>query len=325
MNHISENIATQNFEHVYLLYGSEAYMRRNAANKLCDAILPARDTMNRTLYQGKDVREGEIIDMAETCPMFAERRLIIIRESGFFKGTTELLPDYMSNIPEYLTMVFIESEVDKRSRLYKAVVKNGYAAEFTTQDEKTLTGWVGRLLKSEGKQIRVGDARYFLSRTGNDMGRIALEVDKLVAYTSGRDVITKDDIDALTGQEIENKIFDMVSAVASGEKNKALALYNDLQELKEPPMRILILIERQYRQMLLTSKMNEEHASNGEIAKKVGIPPFVVGRYLNTIKKMSKDELRRGTELCLEMEEQIKNGRITDRLSVELLLISLTD
>lgn len=324
MNHISENIASKTFEHVYLLYGSEAYMRRRAANELCNAIVPATDTMNRMSFEGKDTQEGEIIDLGETLPLFSERRLIVVKNSGFFKGSSELLTDYMAAIPDYLTLVFSEDEVDKRSRLYRAVVKYGYAEEFKIQDEKTLIRWAARLMQQGGRKIRQGDAEYFIARTGRDMGRIALEVDKLTAYTEGREEITRGDIDALTGRETENKIFDMTAAVAAGDRKKALALYRDLLELREAPMRILILIERQFRQMLLTAGMLEEKAGNEEIARKLGVPSFVVRRYGGMVRHMKKENLQHAAELCLQFEEDIKNGRITDRLSVELLLISLT-
>ena len=73
--------------------------------------------MNRTVYEGRDISEGEVIDLAETMPLFSEHRLILLKDTGFFKSSPELLPDYLKNVPDYLTLVFSESEVDKRSRM----------------------------------------------------------------------------------------------------------------------------------------------------------------------------------------------------------------
>ena len=65
----------------------------------------------------------EIIGLADTMPFFAEKRLILMEDSGFFKGGAgaDELTEYMGGIPESTCLVFVESEVDKRSRLYKAV------------------------------------------------------------------------------------------------------------------------------------------------------------------------------------------------------------
>ena len=95
------------------------------------------DTMNFTAFRGKDVNSGEVIDLAETMPFFADRRVILIEDSGLFKKGGEQLADYMKEPASSVCILFIESEVDKRSRLFKAVRDCGCAVEFATQDETT--------------------------------------------------------------------------------------------------------------------------------------------------------------------------------------------
>ena len=69
--------------------------------------------------------------MAETLPFFAERRVIVVANSGLFKKATEDLAEYFgSPCAERLLLVFVETEVDKRGRLYKAVRDPGRVAEF---------------------------------------------------------------------------------------------------------------------------------------------------------------------------------------------------
>lgn len=323
MKKLASDVKNGTFERVYLLYGEEAYLRNFHRNRLCDAVVDKNDSMNRTLYEGKDIREGEVIDQAETLPFFAERRLIIIRNSGFFKSGAEALTAYLGELPTYLTVVFSEDDVDKRSRLFKAVQKNGYVCEFARQGEAYLTNWIVRYLDKEGRKITKSALNSFMSRTGNDMGRIDRELNKLVAYTEGRQMITDKDVEALTAQEIENRIFDMVSAVSEHKKEKALALYTDLLALKEAPMKIMVLIGRQYRQMYLVNEMKRDGEPESIIASKLGLPPFIVRRMGNLNRSYRRASLKRCAELCAAFEEDTKNGRMTDRLAVELLLIAL--
>ena len=79
------------------------------------------------------------------------------------------------------------------------------------------------------------------------MQNIQGELEKLFCYTLHRDVITPEDIDAVCINQIGNHIFEMVNAVAEKKQRKALDLYYELLALKEPPMRILFLLVRQYR------------------------------------------------------------------------------
>ena len=298
-------------------------MRHRYLKALCDAVIPEDDTMNRSLYEGRDIREGEIIDQAETMPFFADRRLIVVRHSGFFKSGAESLSDYCSLIPDYLVLVFEEEEVDKRSRLYKAIKKEGRIAEFPVQDAGRLMTWIAGRIGKDGKRITARDASLILDRVGSDMGRLDRELDKLTAYVGERAEITADDIRAVTVPEIENRIFDMITAVTEGRKDKALSLYADLLALKEAPMRILILIEKQFRQMMLIKAMRKDGAAESEMAASLQLPPFVVRKMLACVRRMDDGTLRQKAALCLQMEEDVKNGRITDRLSVDLLLIAL--
>lgn len=322
MNTLLNDIKTEQFRPVYLLYGEEAYLRRQYRDRLGEAIVSAEDSMNRTVYSGSKTDPLQVIDTGETMPFFAERRLIIIEDSGFLKSASPELAEYMQKIPEYLHLIFVENEIDKRNGLYKAIQKAGYICEFTRMDEKKLAAWAGKMLADAGRKIRMSDMEYFLTCTGDDMTHIRLEVDKLINYTEGRDVISRQDIEAVTSVQIENRIFEMIRCVTEGKKQRALALYADLVALKEPPLRILALLTRQYNQMLLTKMLAAERVEQGEIAKAIGAPPFAVRNYLRTVRNLPEAVLKDAVSRCAQTEEDIKSGRMPDRLAVELLLLT---
>lgn len=161
----------------------------------------------------------------------------------------------MKTLPDYLRLVFVEEEVDKRSRMYKAVKNCGRIVEFAKQDEKTLMRWAAGILAREGRKITTRDMELFLTKTGTDMGNIRMELEKLITYTMGQDIVTREDIEEICTTRTENKIFDMVRAVTERNQRRALDLYNDLLTLREPPMRILFLLSKQFRQMCLAKKM----------------------------------------------------------------------
>ncbi len=179
-------------------------------------------------------------------PFFADYRVVLVENSGFFKNKCEELAEYLKNLPDYVRFVFVEEEVDKRSKMYKAVKSAGAIVDFAKQDEKTLMRWAAGILSREGRKITTRDMELFLTKTGTDMGNIRNELEKLITYTMGQDIVTRADIEAVCTTRTENKIFDMVRAVTEKNQRKALDLYNDLLTLKEPPMRILFLLSKQF-------------------------------------------------------------------------------
>ena len=177
------------------------------------------------------------------------------------------------------------------------------------------------MLKKEEKNVTKETLHNFLTKTGSDMQLIKNELDKLIAYTEGRDVITTNDVEHVCVTQTTNKIFDMVNAIAEGNQKLALDLYEDLLSLKEPPMRILFLIARQFNQLYQVKLLQKEGMGSSEIAKQAGIVPFAMKKYQAQAKSFTEKELRRAVEDCVDSEEAVKTGMMNDRMSVELLIM----
>ena len=320
MQTLNQDIRTGNFRRVYLLFGEESFLVSSYKKRLKEAIA-GEDSMNYNYFEGKAPDVKELISLADTMPFFAEHRLILVDESGFFKGSApEELVDYIPNIPDSTCMVFCEKEVDKRSRLYKKVKEAGYAAELKKQDSDALMQWAVGILSKDGKKITRRTMEYFLERTGDEMENIRMELEKLICYTMGREVITKEDIDAVGTVHVVSRIFDMVAAIVTGNRRKAMELYEDLLTLKEPPMRILFLIARQFNQLLQAKELTAGGSQKGEIASRLKVPPFVAGKLIAQAKPFTREQILSRVSQCVELEEAVKTGQLSDQLAVELLI-----
>ena len=321
MKNIQEDIKSGNFKSAYLLCGEEAYLKVQYKNKLLKALNPDDDTMNFNHYEGRNIDVKELIDLCETMPFFADRRVVLLEDTGFFKNKCDELADYMKELPDYLCLVFVEDEVDKRSKMYKAVKSCGRIGEFARQDEKTLMQWAAGILKREGKNITQRDMELLLTMTGIDMGNLRMELEKLITYTGDRNVVTRADIQEVCTTQTQNKIFDMVRAVTEKNQKRALDLYYDLLTLKEPPMRILFLLAKQFRQLLLVKEYTEEGVAQPEMASRLGVPSFVVLNIASCARSYRISELRQAVTDFVDAEEAVKTGRLQDVLSVELLIV----
>ena len=323
MKQIAEDIKQNNFKQVYLLHGEERYLRRQYKDKLMHALSNDGDTMNTHVFEGKDIPIGEVIDLAETLPFLAEHRVILISDSGLFSSGGEKMAEYLSSPNESTIFIFNESSLDKRSKLFKAVQSKGYVAEFGVQDENTLKRWIAGVLAREGKKITENTVQLLISKTGTDMDNIHMELEKLICYSMGREVITNEDVEAICTTRISNHIFDMINAIAERQKSRALTLYYDLLALKEPPMRILFLIARQCNILLQVKELKSKGHDNKTIASKIGIPPFIVQKHINQAAKFKTSSLQRSVTQCVEAEEAVKQGRMNDRMSVEILIMTV--
>lgn len=320
MRTIKEHIKLNTYKPVYLLYGGESYLKNLYKNKLKEGILLGSDEMNYSHFEGKGIEINKVIEIAETLPFFSDRRLIMIENSGLFKTQNDLA-DYIKRIPEGTHIVFVESEVDKRNRLFKAVKDIGVISEMNGLDENNLKLWITSILDKDNKKITGNTLMYFLNKSGTDMENISQELEKLICYTMEREVITPEDIDEICTTQISNKIFQMIDSIASKRQSNALSLYYDLLSLREKPMSILFLITRHFNMLYQVKELEAVKVNNTVISQRTGLPPFAVSKYITQSKNFSADILKEALNSCADIEEQVKTGRLIDTMGVELLIV----
>lgn len=324
MQTIMKHIKEGTFVNVYLLCGEEEYLKKTYKDRLHKALLGDGDGMNDTYFEGKSVDEKQVFEVAQTLPFFSERRVIVLENTGFFKRANEMA-EYIKKMPDTTYMIFVEREVDKRSRLYKYVKDKGYISQMDGMDEKQLLMWVAAYLDRSGKKIKTNTARYLVEYVGSDMNILSCEMEKVIAYMGDREEVLETDVEAVCVPHITGKIFQMLDAVATGNKDAALKMYYELLALREKPMSILFLLTRHFNILLQVKELLKNGLAGKEIAGKVGVPPFAVNKYSTQCRKFTRDKLLHNLKHCVETEERIKTGRMTEQIGVEVLLVSSID
>jgi DNA polymerase-3 subunit delta len=101
-------------------------------------------------------------------------------------------------------------------------------------------------------------------------------------------------------------------------------LLNDMEALKEPMPKVMFMIARQFRQLMQVKLLMRDGASQGEIASRFKVPPFIAGKLISQSKGYPLDKLEKAISTSLELDIAIKTGRIGDKAAVELLITGLT-
>ncbi len=320
MKTLSSDIKNRQFKNVYLICGEEEYLKRNYKNQLIQAIA-GDDTMNLGLYEGKNIDINEVIDSAETFPFFAEHRLIVMEGTGLFKSGGEELAEYMKKIPKTTVFLFVESEVDKRSKMYKAVKSVGYICEINRQTEQDLAVWAARIFDHDGKKITKANMSYLIANVGTDMEILSREIEKLISYAWDKNVISREDIDAVCVKQLNVRIFDMIDAISVKNQKKTLDCYYELIAEKEPPMRILYMISRQFYLMLQAKDLSGRGMHKDQIATTMGVQGFIAGKCINQSRNFTLTDLKTGLAESVKTEEMIKSGTMDEKVGVEMLLV----
>lgn len=324
MKTINQDIEKKEIKQFYLLFGAEDYLKRQYRDKLAEALVDTEDTMNYNYFEGNNFQLQAVLDIGETLPFFTDKRVLVLENSGLFKKAPEEIEKRLEQFPDSTHVIFVEKEVDKRSRLYKWIGKHGYASELNTPDEKMLITWVKGLCRAEGKQIEDSAIFYFVEHMGTDMLLLKNELEKLFCYRYESERITVEDIREVCVSQASDKMFEMLDAIGVHNQDKALLLYHDLLALREPAMRVLYMLTRHFHILMQMSVLMSEGKDNKGMAAACGIPPFSVKKYAAQTGKYSYERLKNMVEKCQATDQGIKTGMVQDVVGVELLIVEFS-
>lgn len=335
MGVVANSLSSKEYKNAYLLYGSEGFLRNYYKKALKVALVNEGDNLNYSYFEGTGTNPSEVAGLLSTMPFMAEHRVIIVENSGWMAkssgeegeekssgdGKLSLVIEGIKNIPEDVIIIFVDEKADKRSKLYKAITSKGVAEEFGEQQDETLARWLINQAKAAGKSMDSATAMYLVSECGKDMFLLEKEIEKLIAWCLDRPGITREDVDTVCTHQVNNKIFDMVTAIAMHRQKEALAMYYDLLVLRESPFHILTLLVRQYTRMLAVKDAMLKKIPLASLAGRLEMQDWLVKKIGDQTRNISLKEIRRNLEACAKADEDIKSGNLTDSMSLELLIV----
>ncbi len=324
MKRINQDIKNNEFQHFYLLMGDEGYLKKQYKEKLSKAMIDLEDSMNYHYQEGNNPNLSNIYELGETLPFFAERRVLVLENTGLLKKAVDGVEEHFEGFPDSTYVIMVEEDVDKRNRLYKWFTKKGYVTELKMPDEKMLVTWMKKLCADEQKVMEETAIFYMIEHMGTEMFLLKNELEKLFSYCHDKEQITISDINAICLDEAEDKMFDMLDAIGSRNQKKALQLYRDLLELRKPAMQILTLLNRHFNILMQISALKAEGKDSKTMAAVCGIPPFTVKKYMNQAGAYSYLKLKEMLERCQMTDQEIKIGVVKDVVGVELLIVEFS-
>ncbi|MGI6080679.1 MAG: DNA polymerase III subunit delta [Candidatus Avilachnospira sp.] len=320
---------------IYLICGDEEFLKLEKKNRLL-RLYGAEESINFNEFSGRDQDISELRDLADTLPFMQEHRVILLSDTGLFKGASdERFEEFLRELNSTTVLIFFESETDAANKLFKLVKEKGEVSKFIKTDSMSykeaeaeqlkIGERVKKYLKEEGREISGKNLNNLLMLTGYDLFNIHNELEKLICYTEGRESsdreIKEEDIEAVCSKTVSDRVFDMLSAKLSGNTKKAFKLYEEMLSVRTAPMKILFMLERQFNQVYILKELLSSGISEGEAAKKMEIQPWLLRKLRDQSRNLRKADARRYLERSIELEEKVKTGDIEDRIAVELLLI----
>ncbi len=280
---------------VYLLHGAESYLIDEASAFLENQLLQeAEKVFDQQILYGMDVNARYVIEQLQLFPMMAPRRVVIVKEAQQMDGLKDLEAYIRNPAPSSILVLCHKGKaIDKRLKMFDAVKKNGFILDATPLKEKDVLPWLMNTAKAMNLQIDPESGEAMIELIGNEISLLHPELKKLTTSHSGGKQITKNDIIDLVGMSREYNVFELQSALESGNAEKTLRIGARMAEQKGYSIIPLIALLYGFysRAYIVKSLGPTTDAAIGEALNNRS--PFFVNRTKQAARRYSLESLER--------------------------------
>lgn len=328
INQLLKDIQNRSFKPVYLLHGEEPYFIDKITSYFEGKVLSEGEkSFNQAIFYGKDTDVVTILNTVKRFPMMSDYQLVVVKEAQDLKwskggdddkkGSDPLL-SYLENPLKSTILVFCYKygKFDKRKKVYKAIDKTGLVFESAEIYADKVATWVESFVAEKGYRIQVQAAALLAEYLGNNLSKVANELEKLLLSIPVTREITMDDVQANIGISKEYNVFELQTALARRDALKANQIINYFAaNPKSNPMVLVVGTLNNYFTKILRYHYAADKSQHG-LAKELGVHPFFVKEYELAGKAYSKEKAFRVISHLREADLKTKGvdatGNTTD-------------
>lgn len=279
---------------------------------------------NKITYDMNISNLCDILDEASMISLFSLKKVIIgnnLNTSNISDYEYDYLSRYVDNISSDVYIILIANKVDARSRVFKLFKDNFKIIDISKSDNlDNLSDYVKNRIYDKGYNINDRDIQYLISKTGNDIFNINLELDKLFIYKDDDKKIMRDDIDLLIIDNIDNIIYEFTNAIYDNDYDMIVKMYNDFKIENVGIDYLISALANSFRQSLIVKMLYNDGVSNKDIAKIISKKEYFVKKLLERLYMYTLDDLCKFIDNLAMIERDYKSGKSNiDKLELFLL------
>ena len=297
---------------IITITGPNLYLARRCVDELVSKFVKEHGDLALERIDAEEAELSTVQEAVSSLPFLANRKMVVIRNLSALKLADKELEQIISSIPDSTDVIFYEPVTDKRTTFYKTLKSKTKLESYDDLDPRELAKWLADEAKRMGGKLSLTDANFLVDRVGTNQALLASELAKLLLYKKD---IHREDIELLAEPTPQSKVFDLLDAAFSGDKKRALKLYEEQRIQKVEPQAILAMMAWQLRLIALAKYSGKRRPD--EVASDLNANVFPVSKAFGLAEKIEDKKLKllvsealdidvRGKTTSLDMDEALK-------------------
>jgi len=295
---------------VCFLYGEEQFLVERAVGMLLDrAIDPSLKDFNFNVFYGNESKGVDIIDAAQTLPMFSERRAVLVKRAEQLKAEAlETMLPYIQNPAAGTCLLLTGTKIDQRKKFFLEFKKHGVLVEYKRFYDNKLSGFIQSESVAQGKPIETAAAELLSALIGNNLQELSSQIEKLVVYAGTKPRIAVDDVRVMASSSKAFTAFELAKFLGLRDLPNSIRSLDALfLNGEEAPMMIGALT-RHFRQLWRVRELLDKKMPPADIGRELSINAFFLGEIVSQARNFSRRELKRIFEEFYRCDVTSKTG-----------------
>ncbi len=312
---------------IYYVCG-EAFSRLRLVAAIRKAVFGAGKSANAFNYDGlaaKSAGAQGILSAARTMPMLGDKRLVQVSDAHDLSADelTALIP-YIEDPSPHTVLLLSAESADMRLRFFTRLKKSAAVVQrYEPLKERQAPAWVSAEARRQRVPLEPQTASLIVDSVGADRGELAGAIERLALYAGPGEKVTLRHVEELLAQTRQRSIFELTNAVGRGERREAMLVLRQMQQAREPALRIVAMLSRHVRQLWTAREMNQGGAGQQAIAERLGIHPFFINDLVAQARRFEDGRLERTHRALFEADRTLKSSRLSDALVMDRLVLDL--
>lgn len=317
---------------VYLLYGTQDYLIELMEKRIIhEALSDETVDFNLSRYDMFETPIETALEDADTPPFFGARKIVVIQHPFFLSGAKvkTKIDQNMKPLEAYLdqpspsAVLIIAAayeKLDRRKKLVRGLEKKAEIYELSKPSDALTYDLLQKVAGTSGADYTKAGHERLVALFGTDLRRLASEVKKCALYCGDSRPIDEHVVEEVASVSMESNVFRLVDKVMQQKTADALRILHDLMLMKEEPLKLLALIERQFRIVCQVEGYQKMGYTQKQIAGKTGVHPYVVRLASEQTGRYDSARLQQTLVKCSDTDYQMKTGMMDKQLALELLI-----
>jgi len=280
---------------VCFLYGEEQFLVDRAAHSLLErAIDPTLKDFNFNVFFGNESKGVDIVDAAQTLPMFSERRAVLVKRAEQLKAEAlEAMLPYIQNPAPGTCLLLTGTKIDQRKKFFLEFKKLGVLVEYKRLYDNKLSGFIQSEAVAQGKSIETAAAELLSALIGNNLQELSSQVEKLVAYAGTKARITVDDVRIMASSSKAFTAFELAKFLGLRDVPNSIRSLDALFLHGEDAPMIIGALTSHFRKLWRVRELLDKKIPQADIGRELNINAFFLGDIVTQARNFSRRELKR--------------------------------